>query len=108
MTTEQALNEIGMKRGQFFKIAFKRKTDKYVNGQLIARAGSTRNMLCRLGVKRFVKGVESNRKNNDNQNNVLTVFDIQNYNKLSKRMNKFDAGCASYRRINLQDVIDIS
>lgn len=106
MTTQQALNKIASKKGKFFKVSFKRKRDKRINGKIIHKAGDVREMVCRCGVSKFAKGVSTN-KYSDAKNNLVTVFDIQTYNYLKKSLGAQKAGQASYRRIPLNNVIDI-
>lgn len=108
MTNTQIMKKIEKKKGQFFKVTFRRKNDKKVKGKVIHKAGEIREILCRRGVKKFVKGKTNKRSFQDIKNNTLTVFDIQQYNLLRKSMNDFKAGQASYRRFDLGNVISIS
>jgi len=118
--------------GKFFRVLFKRKNDKVVGGVVVAKAGETRSMLCRRGVKKFVKGVipPAVRRAEDSRNMVLTVHDVEVFRELrttpilcptcngagcafckqigKRPMRLKEAGAAAYRRINLQEVEDLS
>jgi hypothetical protein len=65
-------------KDKIFHVEFIKKTD-----------GSIRNMNCRLGVTKFVKGVRSNEVS-DKENGLLTVWDTQK---------------KDYRRINIEGVL---
>jgi hypothetical protein len=68
-------------------------------------------MLCRTGVERFEKGIQSkeDRAREDENCDVLTVWDVVEYNKLRKAgKSKEEAGEGAYRRINMADVKAIS
>lgn len=108
MTRAQVLKKIERKKGQFFKVTFRRKNDKKVNGQVIHKAGEVCEILCRRGVSRFVKGKGQKRAINDIKNNVLTVFNVSHYNSIRKSLGDMKAGQASYRRFDLDNVIRIS
>lgn len=63
----------------------------------VKKNGELRNMQCRRGVKKGVKGtVKNDRKFEDQVNNVLTVYDM---NKVEERGER-----GAFRRINLETV----
>ena len=66
----------------------------------IKKNGDLRNMQCRIGVTKGVKGVlpEGHRKAEDARCNVLTVFDMVAIRK----------GINGFRRINLEGVQSVS
>ena len=43
----------------------------------IKKSGQFRKMNCRLGVSKGVKGIQTNRRERDIDNNLLTVYDVQ-------------------------------
>jgi len=107
------------KKGKFFKVTFKRKTNKYatVDGvrTLVAKKGDLRTMLCRRGVGSFTNaslgfaGKAKDTVSEDSRNDVMTVFDVELYNQYRKDgLRPVSAGRRAYRRINLADVTDIS
>lgn len=71
-----------------FGVSFIKKTD-----------GSVRNMTARMSVKKGVKGVISpeQRKAEDRFHNVLTVYDMNVFDKLGER--------GAFRRINLDQLL---
>ena len=98
-------------RGQFFAVDFARKNDKKVNGVVVEKAGDIRHMVCRRGVAKYVSNVlpEGHRKEEDERNAVLTIWDVQAYQADRKEGKQQDeAGKNAYRRINLADVKAIS
>lgn len=119
MNVLYAKNIINSKKGKFFSVTFKRKTNKYevINGQktCTAHKGDLRTMLCRRSVTRFTNtnlgfsGKPKNTVREDDQNDVLTVFDIGVYNAYRNGgLRPITAGRRSYRRINLREVVSIS
>lgn len=118
--------------GKFFRVQFRRKHDKVVDGVVVAKAGEVRSMLCRRGVKKFVKGVipAAQRRAEDSKNLVLTVWDCETFHTKLKEIKSCEtcqgsgcsfckntgfrpasikaAGQASYRRINLREVESLS
>jgi len=106
----EALTRIANSNGKFFSVSFKRKTAKKVNGVVIAPKGSIRKMLCRTGVAKYVTGTgNGNRKAEDARNEVLTVWDIAEYQlKRKQGMSQESAGNGSYRRINVADIKEMS
>jgi hypothetical protein len=86
---------------KIFSVKFIKRTD-----------GTERDMLCRRGVAKFVKGVEEDRAKKDQEVNCLTVFDVQEYQKLLTKpadqytedeLQKIGSKC--YRRIDLERLI---
>ena len=61
---------------EIFTIKFRRRNDKVVAGEVVARAGDIREMRCRLHVTKGVKGVEPNRKEVDRGIDCVTVFEM--------------------------------
>jgi hypothetical protein len=92
-----ALNAILAKGGRYFAVTF------------IKKDGSVRDMVCRLGVGKFSKGVETDRLEKDLEAGVLTVWDREVYDRLVQQgVDAEAAGASSYRRINLDAVLYIS
>jgi hypothetical protein len=106
----EALTRIGKAGGQFFSVSFERKNDKKKNGVVVELAGTIRKMVCRRGVAKYVEGTgNGNRAGEDTCNNVLTVWDVGVYQaKRKEGMTQECAGKASYRRINLRAVREMS
>lgn len=80
--------------GHIFSAVFEYK-DNATNRKL-GRVGKDREMLCRLGVKSYTKGVvkpEDRRKEDDN-NQVLTVYDMTKWKEGQTEEQ-------AYRRINI-------
>lgn len=117
---DQIREKILKSRGKIFSVSFRRRTDKKDNsGFVVERAGTIRRMTCRTLVSRFVSGLNDPNKRikEDLANNVVTVFDVQTYNELMKEYKKAGwskkiaghlAGPKSYRRVNLEEVIETS
>jgi hypothetical protein len=105
-----ALQVISDKGHQFFGVSFRRKNDKKVGGVVVEEAGTIRKMLCRRHVGKYVSGTGTgNRAAQDSHNQVLTVWDVGVYQKLRKTgKTQEQAGKASYRRINIPQIIRIS
>ncbi len=76
--------------GQIFSVSFVKKT-----------TGEVRNMVARRGVKKGVKGVVKNRREEDEIHNVLTVYDMQ---KIVPGQDEKGA----FRRINLEGLISVT
>lgn len=68
--------------------------DKFFAVQFIKKNGELRNMTCRLHVTKGVKGIDTNRAQQDLDNNVLTVYDVN--------VPKSDGTRGGFRRINLE------
>jgi hypothetical protein len=76
---------------RIFTVTFHRRTDSRDGKQ---KAGDLRHMVCRLHVQQ-AKGVDSNRKERDRDNNLITVFEM--------------AGTKSgYKCIPVDAIVDIS
>jgi len=122
-------------KGKFFKVAFLRKNPKFetINGvrTMVEPAGALRVMLCRRGVKKYVKGVidPAIRRMEDTVHDVLTVFDVEKFLELRRSVKNCptctgtgcgfckggirplslkEAGFGSYRRINLKEIVSFS
>lgn len=79
---------------KIFKVTFARRNDKVIDGQIVAKAGELRTMVCRLHVKRGVKGT-TDRKSEDRQHDCMTVFEM--------------AGDESgFKRVPLDSVVDMT
>lgn len=124
ITSQQAWSRILKTKGKIFRVVFRTKTPQYARnpdgsrGLMIAPAGRVRTMVARLGVQKFTKGVipPEVRRAEDLQHDVLTCFDVQVFNALRTHFEDegverglaiFMAGRRSYRRINMNEVLQI-
>jgi hypothetical protein len=98
---------------RIFTVRFRRK-HKGQNGE---PKGSIRVMTCRLRVRKYTNSVTglgrvippAVRRAEDVRCNVLTVFDIQLFNQYRHQgYGVIAAGRASYRRVNMAQVVSIS
>ena len=70
------------------------KTGKLFSVTFTKKDGTTRKMVCRLGVRKGVKGLERNRAEKDKKLGLMTVYDFN-----ADRGNGKQGG---FRRINLR------
>lgn len=106
MSTPEALEQIAKTRGRFFRVAFRRKT-KGKNGE---PAGSVREMVCRLRVRKFSsqKLPPGVRASEDAAASVLTVWDVEAFHSARREGKPLRAaGQAAYRRINMAEVVSL-
>lgn len=122
--TVDAWHRIWSVEGQIFRVAFRRKHDAYgrdENGRrvLYEPKGTIRRMLCRRRVHRYTRNVipPEARLSEDVANNVLTVFDLETFLRkrkdlldrgIEKNIANLSAGRASFRRINMSAIEEIS
>lgn len=81
---------------QMFRVSFKRRNDKVVKGKVVAKAGEVRDMVCRFGVVKHVKGVlvPGERQGEDHRLRCVTVYEMA-----GERSN--------YKRIPVDGIIDV-
>lgn len=79
ITPEQIRKDLLKNGSKMFTVWFRRRTDKTgPTGEIIARAGDIRKMVCRLHVRKGVKGVVPYdiSLQRDLNNNLLRVFEM--------------------------------
>lgn len=84
------------KGNKFFSITFKKRTD-----------GKLRKMLCRTGVKKYVKGT-STQSYNDLDKGLVRVWSFDSYLSNKKTMSKDEAGFNAWRSIPIENIISCS
>ncbi len=76
---DKFINDLAKYGNRIFSIMFRRENAKIVDGVVIAPAGQVRTMRCRLCVKKDVKGVQPQRREQDRQNGVITVYEMSGW-----------------------------
>ena len=75
------------------------KTGKLFSVTFIKKNGEERRMVCRLGVRKGVKGVELDRQKKDKKLGYLTVYDFNADRTLDSK--------GGFRRINLRTITKV-
>lgn len=103
MNLNQFFDEV-RKNGHMFGATALRKNDKKEGGVVVAKKGEPFSSTYRLGVKATNKPAATrlapgDRKNEDRANNVLTVFDMNKFDKEGNR--------GAFRRLNLAEMVEV-
>jgi hypothetical protein len=85
-TPQDVLHHMRSKGSKIFSVVFKRRTEKRDTDGHIVPKGAERHMLCRLHVRKGVKGVEPNRWENDAAINCVTVYEMRGKESGFKRI----------------------
>jgi len=108
MTSVDAYNRILASPGKFFFVEFHLRRASRTDGR---PAGTIRRMLAKVPCHKYKKGIVSDaeRAAEDAANDTVTCWDVQKFKELrANGVPLMEAGWQSYRRIPLDDIVNIS